>query len=395
MTNYYDVIIVGAGPAGCELARQISKTNLKVLLTDRVKDFNENNFSSAATPISFFQEFNIDESVIGSKCNKFTLGINNQQKTWNRNSPTTVVMDFAKLRKFLSDKAKARGVEIRFGLEYLEYKEIEKVDMEVVFKNVHNQQKEKLFCRVLVDATGSTRSIMDKFNNYNKVYSSAVGLEYLIETNENLGENNLKFLIGSKYISSGYIWQFPMGENKYKIGACCYTSYYKKRTGHDKIELKKYIEKYIHLSLNLDKSRYTVLDIHGGGAIPNLLHKDVYSYKNVLAIGDAVSSIHMLGGEGIRYSMRNAHIASKYIQSYFQGDDRSFKKYKKKARRYLRGKYLFTNLISVIIYRYLNNRLFSLVFRVASKARYDEMMNILFENDYSLKTLLKLLFRKN
>ncbi len=48
--NTFDVIIAGAGPAGANLARELSKKKYKVLLIEKSKEIGQPNFSSAATP---------------------------------------------------------------------------------------------------------------------------------------------------------------------------------------------------------------------------------------------------------------------------------------------------------------------------------------------------------
>jgi len=45
----FDVVVIGAGPAGGQTARSLAKKGVKVLLVEKYKDFSLNNFSSAGT----------------------------------------------------------------------------------------------------------------------------------------------------------------------------------------------------------------------------------------------------------------------------------------------------------------------------------------------------------
>lgn len=48
--NDFNVVVIGAGPAGCQCARSLAKLGRKVLLVEQHETFNKNDFSSAATP---------------------------------------------------------------------------------------------------------------------------------------------------------------------------------------------------------------------------------------------------------------------------------------------------------------------------------------------------------
>jgi len=62
----YDVVIVGAGPAGGQAARNLSKKGHKVLLVEKYKDFGENDFSSAVMTLEPLKEFDLPNTIIGS-----------------------------------------------------------------------------------------------------------------------------------------------------------------------------------------------------------------------------------------------------------------------------------------------------------------------------------------
>ncbi len=46
----FDVIVIGAGPAGGSCARECAKRGLKVLLIERSQEIGEPNYSTAGTP---------------------------------------------------------------------------------------------------------------------------------------------------------------------------------------------------------------------------------------------------------------------------------------------------------------------------------------------------------
>ena len=57
MIKEYDVIVVGAGPAGGQCARNLAKKGVNVLLVERYNSFYDNDFSSAGMSLEGFNEF--------------------------------------------------------------------------------------------------------------------------------------------------------------------------------------------------------------------------------------------------------------------------------------------------------------------------------------------------
>ena len=52
MSEVYDVVVIGGGPAGGQTARNLAKKGHKVLLVERSQNFNENSFSSAGMTLA-------------------------------------------------------------------------------------------------------------------------------------------------------------------------------------------------------------------------------------------------------------------------------------------------------------------------------------------------------
>jgi digeranylgeranylglycerophospholipid reductase len=175
----YDVVIIGAGPAGCQCARMLADKKLKILIVDQFKDFNDNDFSSAGSPLEILNEFNLPESVIGSVWNELKIYTSKTANSWLSDKPLGVVFDFTKLKQFLLSEAKKRGCEIRLGYRFLEY-ELNDNDLLITIENLHNSEKSKILSTILVDATGPSRAIINPKKENSRLIN-AVGLEYLIK----------------------------------------------------------------------------------------------------------------------------------------------------------------------------------------------------------------------
>jgi flavin-dependent dehydrogenase len=372
----YDVVIVGAGPSGGQCARLLSQKGHKILIVDRVRDLSLNNFSSAGAPLSILKEFDLPKTVVATYWNKLTLVATNFEKKWISPEDKGIVMDFTKLRKFLINEVKKKNGDIKLGWEYKKHKTLEDGSLEISFYNWIQKRNEKVIAEILVDATGSARSITGRKDNP-KNYVQGIGLEYIVKTKKEIDSKDFQFFLGYKYISNGYAWIFPMGSKEYKIGVAWYPQYLKKP-----IQPAKYIEIIVKDYLELAKNEYTITEKHGGTLFYNSKNKDIYQNGRVIGIGDVVSSVNWLGGEGIRYGMRNASLATKYIDEAIRKKDYDFKTYEKQAKNYLRTKRAIAVKLSILVYGKLSDRNITRGVKAVSLLNFDEILRVLFENDY-------------
>ncbi|MEO8890572.1 MAG: NAD(P)/FAD-dependent oxidoreductase, partial [Coleofasciculaceae cyanobacterium] len=84
---------------------------------------------------------------------------------------------------------------------------------------------------------------------------------------------------------------------------------------------------------------YKIIDTHGSTLKYSSGLNDLYYKDNIIAIGDAVSTVNFLGGEGIRHAMYSAEIACKHIESYLINSDADFAKYQKEMQKHFAPKW--------------------------------------------------------
>ena len=116
--EYFDVVVIGGGPAGGQTARTLSKKGVKVLLVEKHKDFSLNNFSSAGMTLEPLKEFDIPDEVIGSYWTDIVIQCTSKSYTWSADTAKGVVLDFQKLRQFLADETVKYGGKVRMGFKY-------------------------------------------------------------------------------------------------------------------------------------------------------------------------------------------------------------------------------------------------------------------------------------
>ncbi len=320
----------------------------------------------------------------------------NNAHTWESQSRLGSVLNFAKLREFLANQVKEYGGEVSMGCRYL--KHWQEDDKTVVELRKKGGEKMTVTTQVLVDATGPARAVMGdraalrmqhRYSNKND-FLTASGIEYLIEVPAEIYQQyaqKLVFFLGHKWMPKGYSWIFPMEPalNRLKVGAARY--HLEHKYINPKESIRWYLELLIKDYLKLTLSEYKLIDLHGSTVKYSVGLKDVYYQDNVIAIGDAVSTINMLGGEGIRHGMENAVIASKYVEKYLDKRLSNFKGYQREMRRRYGLKWNFSEQMGRQRYMQDSDHFIDKGVAYLKSLNVDEMMDILFE--YKFQKLYK------
>jgi flavin-dependent dehydrogenase len=346
----YDIVIIGGGPAGGQCARVLSKKGYKTLLVEQYASFADNNFSTAAMQLDPLADFQLPDDVIGSYWKDVIVVHSDDDYTWEGKKHHGVILDFAKLKKFLAEESISNGGKVLLGHKYLSKKS---TDDGVIcqLKNKTDNTLVSVFSKLVVDATGPNRKVIYDSKDQLPELETGVALEYLVEVDDESYQKmkeSIRVLFGEKWSSIGYAWVAPMGSNKLKIG---YGEIFKKGSKKKDANMKERIDKVINEYVKPEK--YQVLDVHGGSYkfCPGL--KDTYYKGKVIAIGDTVSTVNPLGGIGIEFALENATHASSYIDLYLNKEIKSFKKYRKSWRK----KYFFKWYLSETLARRIYDRL--------------------------------------
>lgn len=373
----YDVLIIGAGPAGGQCARELSKNGFKVLLVDKAKDFLENNYSSGGAPLEIMSRFDLPNSVVGTYWNNLRIYSTKEKAIWTSPSSFGPVLDFDKLRSFLVDETVKNKSECFLRTQYQTHR-LCSDSIEIDLKDLNNSSIYTVQSSVLVDATGSERKVLaqDQINKNREVI--ATGIEYHIKVDEDIYQsyaNSLNFFLGHHWMPQGYAWIFPMSSHSLKIGVIRY--FQNKSYVPYEPSYKHYLEQLLHLCGN-----YEIIDKHGKTIHYTQGQKDLQCRGPVIAIGDAISSINPLGWEGIRHAMFTGDFAAQTIQSYLRKETSSLNNYKSYLNQYFGYKWFFSEKFMNHLFKTKND---STIDRsVASFARMtnEEIMKVIFQYQF-------------
>ena len=394
--DFFDVVVVGAGPAGGHCARKLSQLGHRVLLIERYKDFNVNSFSSSGTPNETLAKYQIPESVVGSFWNKISIVTSNQTGIWRSAQIQGSVLDFAKLRSFLADETRSHGGELWLNCLYVSHKTVADKKGDRTMVQVRRDRTDVVIeTRLLVDATGPNRSVMYANPKDQPELITGTGVEFLIEVDDEAYDrsaNALTFFLGYKWMPKGYSWIFPMGDGRLKVGAGIVN------LPHEFVKEMQPLKHYIQLIIDeyIKPKQYSIVERHGGTVRYSLGLKDKYVDGSVIAIGDAVSTINFLGGEGIRHAMQSSEISVKYIDRYLKGTGQNFDGYQQEMHQVFLKSWTISEKLGLKKYLADSDRLVDRVVNYLRPLKLEDVVDILFYYKFekASKGLASYLWRK-
>ncbi len=309
------VLVVGAGPAGGELARQLARAGVDVLLVDRLADLSQAAFSSAALPLEAVAEFALPSQVVAARWRGWQLvGPGDQPRQWWADQPLGAVLDFGALRQWLASEAQAWGARVELGWRALACRQdrngaiTELVDGRGARRQVRSGW--------VVDATGERRCLIGEPQVAGDPLVSGLGVEWLLQVQPGqwrVWADRLSFFLGSRWVGQGYGWVFPMAPGQLKLGVCRLQA--DRPAGSSGPKANPPWARLAPLGQELQQllwfcglEQALVLDRHGGRIRSTVRRREIHRRGRVLALGDAVSTANLLGGEGIRHALSSARV---------------------------------------------------------------------------------------
>jgi len=302
------VLVVGAGPAGAELCRLLARAGIAVVLAERLADLRLAAFSSAAVPLDALDRFGLPASVVAARWRGWELaGPWEERRRWVAETPLGAVLDFGSLRQWLVEEARSWGAQVLLGHRALGY-EAHGDQLHTTLQAADGSRRQ-VVSDWLIDASGQARALLGDPPSCGRRHGlvSGVGLEWLIRLPREHWQpwsERLLFALGSGWVSQGYGWVFPMQQPCLKVGVCRLED-----RGRPQEPLGPVLQRLISRLFPACRSGdLEVLDRHGGRIRSTVERREPHLRGRLIAVGDAVSTANLLGGEGIRHALTSSRV---------------------------------------------------------------------------------------
>ena len=316
----YDVIVVGAGPAGSTAAKFLSEKGVKVLLIDKSR-FPRSKPCGGGLPIRVLNRFEYIKDndlienysfggVVHSSYMKYRIEI--EKDDYIVAMVLREKFDFGLVKLSIDS-----GAIFKDGMEVKDIKILK--DKVKIFLN----DGTSVDAEIVIGADGVWSTVAKK-SGLSQKHKSA---EMCIFQEYHVGKETLdKYFSKKRRIhvnllgTAGYGWVFPKNEHL-NIGVGEIKPKGKKLKG--KTNLKEIFRNYICIlkENNIIPNNLKIGEIQGG-ALPVSLLEKTYSDRVILC-GDAGGFINPISGEGIYYAMASGEIAAKVIVDALKSGDTS------------------------------------------------------------------------
>jgi len=336
----YQIIIVGAGPAGSMAGYFLAKSGFRVLILEK-SSFPRRKVCAGGLTHRAYQQIPFDiDPVLHSQVNwGYITSRGRVITTISRDLPISYLVDRPSFDAFLLDKAMEVGAECHLGSRVTAIHPTQgsiRVDA--------NQQN--YTCKYLIGADG-VNSLVAKTTGLIPDRKTSLAYEARLGLPANPNEkwiDSISFDFGT--ILGGYGWIFPKKDHL-NVGVC--------KSWPNQRATKRHLQRFINQHPVL--KRLPIIDLR---AFPVPLGGEVYKLdqNRVLLAGDAANLADPWLGEGLYYALTSGRFAAKAIIAHSQGLTNDLSPYTQKINETFIPQFRCARRISVLVnsFPYLNMR---------------------------------------
>jgi len=292
----YDVIVVGAGPAGSTTAYRLARAGARVCLVDRAR-FPRDKPCGGGLTLRAVRELPFSvEPVVEDRVHTLELGFRYARR-WSRRAeePLVLMTQRRRLDAFLADRAAAAGAEFRDGVK------ITGVDP----GGVVTIGGERLEADVVVGADGANgvtaRSLGLPAHEHGVALEGNVGYAHV--SRERFGG---RAVVELGAVPGGYAWVFPKGDHV-NVGVGGWQS-----------EGPRLRERLLELCAAFEIDEANVRDLRGH-RLPMRGASRRPVERRVLLVGDAAGLVDPLSGDGMYEAFISGRLAAEATLELLHG----------------------------------------------------------------------------
>jgi geranylgeranyl reductase family protein len=329
----YDVIVVGAGPAGAEAARAAAGGGLRTLLAEEHPTVGVPSHCTGKLSHHAFSEFEIPPDLAVNAVSAAVFhspgGVSVRIR---RATVDSYIVDRVAFDRWLAARAAAAGAEVMTGVRITAAR---RNHAGMVVSGVRRGRPLEASCRLLIDAEGAFARLPGSLGvplpgRY------ALGLQYHMRGVGGIDPDSPEVFFGRDLAPGFFAWLMPVGRDRARIGVCVDP----RVARHAPVW---YLERLIatHPALRDRVATATVEEKVAGRIVLVGLRRPV-NVEGFLIAGDAAGQVKATSGGGIYYAMIAGQLAGEIAPRYVGGDRQATAEYERRWRRRFGREVAFT-----------------------------------------------------
>ena len=347
----YDVIVVGGGPSGSQIAYKLAGMGYIVGVVERKATLNGDVCCTGLVSRECVEKYSIPESVIYHWANSATLYPPSGKPIHiQRDTPQVAVLNRAAFNQIWAQRAQKAGVEYRFGCNL---KGIVREKGRVTAEVSRHGEVFTLQSRAIVIATGFGTQLLDNLG-LGGAGDFVMGAQAEIESKD---IDEVEVYFGNEVAPGFFAWLVPTSPGKALVGLLARRD--------NAFYLRKLLD-----SLSAD-GKIASVDVKmnfGGVPLKPLPHT---RSDNLLVIGTAAGQVKPITGGGIYFGLICADMAANTLKRAFETGNltaHGLAAYERAWRRKLAGE-LRTGYWARKAYEMLSDRQVSRIFELMASTR--------------------------
>ncbi len=304
----YDVIIVGAGPAGLASAKSCAEHDLKTLLVEEHPAIGTPVQCGEALARFVFEKLDMEPE--GNEIKKIKIFSPNKKKAEIifPEPSMFLVIERKKFEKQLAVKIANLGVNILTKTSAVDVIKENGFVKGIVLERF--REKIRVSSKIVIAADGPVSGIAKKAGL--KIYSEPEKFDSCAQfqmSNIKIEKNIAEMYFGN-FAPGGYVWIFPKGDGFANIGIGVNGN-----TGNKALD---YLRDFVEKDHRLKKG--SIIETNAGIVPVGGVIKKMVS-NGLIVVGDAARMVNPLTGGGMRFAFRAGEIAGKVVADAVKNND--------------------------------------------------------------------------
>jgi menaquinone-9 beta-reductase len=332
--EHWDVVIVGAGPAGAAAAITLARAGRRVLLLDRARFPRDKVCGDALIPDAL-------RCLSGLGLGDDVRALGHPASVVSVYSASRVRLDipgsFVTLKRqvfdaFLAERAVAAGACLAQA-DVGEVRAASGGGMEIVLEG----STRLIRARSALTTTGARVELLERHGLVSRPRASAMALRCYVQSSERIDELVISY---DAAIAPGYAWIFPMGDGEYNVGCGALVP----EAGAAGLNLRRDFDTFVRsfpLARALMSRATAASKLQGAMLRCGLTGAEPLGPGSWLSAGEAIGATFPLTGEGIGKAMETAVMAAEAIDRTLTLERREpLESFEARVRRELGPKYV-------------------------------------------------------